>query len=135
MWRDGAREAAAFFSSQLRRPKQRYYFTELEALALASTLSHFSYYLYGRHFMAYTDHKPLCHLLTSDRLNPRLRRIALKLQHWLIDAQYLPGNENGYADALSREEWKRMSPASHRTDASLAAGDQPPQEAPKRETL
>ena len=28
----------------------------------------------------------------------------MKLQHWLIDVQYLPGLENGLADALSREE-------------------------------
>ena len=90
---------------------------------LACTVSHFSYYLYGREFVAYTDHKPLCHLLTSDRLNPRLRRIALKLQHWLVDVQYLPGNENGFVDALSREERKRMSPDSDKTDASLVAGD------------
>ena len=28
----------------------------------------------------------------------------MKLQHWLIDVQYLPGLEKGLADALSREE-------------------------------
>ena len=28
----------------------------------------------------------------------------MKLQHWLIDVQYLPGLENGLADALTREE-------------------------------
>ena len=50
------------------------------------------------------DHKPLCSLLTSERLNSRLRRFALKLQQWMIMVEYLPGNENTVADALSREE-------------------------------
>ena len=138
VWREGTWEAAAFFSRQLRGPEQWYSATELEVLALACKVSHFSYYLYGREFMAYTDHKPLCNLLTSDRLNPRLRRIALKLQHWLVDVQYFPGNENWFADALSREERKRMSTDFDKTDTSLAAGDvggPAPQEAHKQETL
>ena len=28
----------------------------------------------------------------------------MKLQHWLVIIEYLPGVENGLADALSREE-------------------------------
>ena len=33
------------------------------------TVRHFGYYLYGKMFMVYTDHQPLCQLLTSNRLN------------------------------------------------------------------
>ena len=73
MWRDRKWEAAAFYSCQMTGAEQRYSATELESLALVSTIDHFAYYLYGREFVAYTDHKPLCQLLTSDRLNPRLR--------------------------------------------------------------
>jgi len=71
-------------------------------------VSHFSYYLYGHSFVVFTDHKPLLQLLTSDKLNPRLRRLGYKLQGWLLDIQYLPGEENGFADALSREERTRQ---------------------------
>jgi len=71
--------------------------------------------------VAYTDHKHLCHLLSSGRLNPSLRRIALQLQHWLVDIHYLSGNKNRFADGLSREERKRMSLDFDKTDASLAA--------------
>ena len=123
VWRDEQWEAAAFFSRQIRGAEQRYLATELEALALVESVKHFSYYLYGRVFTAYTDHKPLCQLLTSDRLNPRLRKIAMKMQHWLVSIEYLPGRENGFADALSREERKRVTPAPQRTDVSLAVGD------------
>ena len=123
VWRDEQWEAAAFFSRQTRGAEQRYSATELEALALVESVKHFSYYFYGRVFTAYTDHKPLCQLLTSDRLNPRLRKIAMKMQHWLVSIEYLPGRENGFADALSREERKRVTPAPQRTDVSLAVGD------------
>ena len=123
VWREERWEAAAFFSRQTRGAEQRYSATELEALALVESVKHFAYYLYGRTFTVYTDHKPLCQLLTSDRLNPRLRKIAMKMQHWLVSIEYLPGRDNGFADALSREERKRMTPAPHQTDVSLAAGD------------
>ena len=59
-------EAAAFFSKQIRGAEQRYSATELEALALVETIKHFGYYLYGKCFTAFTDHKPLCQLMMSD---------------------------------------------------------------------
>jgi len=94
VWREDKWEAAAFFSKQTRGAEQRYSPTELEALALAESIRHFAYYLYGHSFTVFTDHKPLCQLLSSDWLNPRLRRIAMKLQHWLVDIEYLPGKDN-----------------------------------------
>ena len=136
MLRDWKWEAAAFYSCQTRGAEQRYSTTELEALALVSTIEHFAYYLYGREFMAYTDHKLLCQLLTSDRLNPTLRRLSLKLQHWLVKVEYLPGKENGMADALSREERPRMVSNYPKTpDASRMWRYQPPHEAPAWEAL
>jgi len=104
VWRCGQWEAAAFFSRQLKGAEQRYSATELEALALVETIAHFAYYLYGKEFTAFTDHKPLLQLTTSEKLNPRLRRMAFKLQPWLLTVQYIQGEENGLADALSREE-------------------------------
>ena len=102
--RDGEWQAAAYFSRQLKGPKQMYSATEMEALAMVESVAHFNYYLYGREFRVYTDHKPLTQLLTSEHLNPRLRRFAFKLQHWLLDICYMPGKDNSLADALSREE-------------------------------
>ena len=102
-------EAAAFYSRQLQGAEQRYSATELEALALVSTINHFAYYLYGRAFQAFTDHKPLVQLTTSDRLNPRLRRMAFKLQHWMVQIEYLPGQDNTLADALSSSHLNLLS--------------------------
>ena len=128
MWRDNNWEAAVFFSRQTRGPERSYSAMELEALALVEAVRHFAYYLYGKPFIVFSDHKPLCALLSSDRLNGRLKQIGMKLQHWLIQIKYLPGVENGSADALSREEWKSETGSQ---DASLASGgvrDQPSQE-------
>ena len=95
-------EAAAFFSRQTRGAEQRYSATELEALALVETIKHFAYYLYGKEFVAFTDHKPICHLLSSDRLNRRRCRLGMKLQHWLVKIRYVPGENNGLAEQLAR---------------------------------
>ena len=95
---------SAYYSRQLWGAEHRYSATELEALALIETIRHFSYHLYGQSFTAFTDHKPLEQLTTSTRLNPRLSRLSFKLQHWLVQIVYLPGEENTMADALSREE-------------------------------
>ena len=54
--REGEWESAAFYSRQTRGPERRYSATELEALALVESVKHSSYYLYGRHFVAFTDH-------------------------------------------------------------------------------
>ena len=121
--RDGEWEAAAFYSRQTRGPERRYSATELEALALVEAIRHFSYYLDGRASVAYTDHRPLCYLLSSDRLNWRLRRMGMKLQVWMVDIQYLPGTDNGLADALSRGEKRRHVRLYPRTDSSLVPGD------------
>ena len=68
--------------------------------------------------------------MISDRLNPRVCRLAFKLQHWML--QYLPGRDNTLADALSREERRQKdTPADHNLGVCLAEGDvegQPPHE-------
>ena len=71
--RQGEWMPAAYFSRQLKGHEQRYSATEIEALAIMETVKHFNYYLYGRRFNVFTDHKPLLQLLTSEHLNPRLR--------------------------------------------------------------
>ena len=76
-------------------------------MAMVESVHHFGYYLYGKQFVAFTDHKPLCSPLISDRLNGRLCRLGMKLHHWFIDIKYLSGLEKGLADALSREERKK----------------------------
>ena len=131
--RDEQWKPAAYFSRQLRGPEQRYSATEMEALAVVETVKHFNYYLYGNAFCVYTDHKPLLQLITSEHLNPRFRRYAYKLQHWILEIKYLLGEQNSLVDALSREERSREKelPAKEPPVSHLLVGDvegQSPQE-------
>ena len=98
-----------------------------------ATVEHFNYYLYDRVFQIYTDHKPLVQLMTSDKLNPRLRRLAYKLQHWMLELVHLPRVDNTVADALSREERQDEKISGHQESPEIcpARGDvegQPPHE-------
>jgi len=116
-----------------KRAEQRYSATEMEALAVAATMENFNYYMYGKEFVVYTDHKPLLQFLSSDKLNPRLRRISYKLQHWMLTLEYLPGDAKTFVDALSREERRgeRERTAKEDLDVRLVGEDvvaQPPLE-------
>ena len=46
----------------------------------------------------------------------------MKLQHWLISVECLPGRENGFADALLREERPRRIETVAESSSSLARG-------------
>ena len=93
-----------FYSRQTKNAERFYSATELEALALLCTIEHFSHYLFGKHFVIYTDHKALLLLMNSIHLNRRLHRISLKLQSWSFEIRHRPGKLNCVADLMSRSE-------------------------------
>ena len=95
----------AYYARQLRGAEKNYAATELDALAVVASIEHFAHYLYGREFCVITDHRALESLRTSKTLNRRLSRMALKLQQWNFSIIYRPGDCNGNANALSRQEW------------------------------
>ena len=49
--------------------------------------------------------------------------MAMKLQHWLLTVEYLPGQENWFADALLWEERPRYLEIVAETGSSLASVD------------
>ena len=106
MEQDGEWQPAGYFSKQMRGAENLYSATELETLSIVENIRHFSYYFYDEEFEIFTDHRPLCSLLSSDRLNARLRKMAMKLQPWRLKITYLLGDQNTMADALSRQEWR-----------------------------
>ena len=55
----GVWKPLAFFSKQLRPPERKYSAFDRELLALYLGVRHFRYFLEGREFVAFTDHKPL----------------------------------------------------------------------------
>jgi hypothetical protein len=73
-----------------------------ECLAAVWALRYFRVYLYGTHFILYTDHRPLEWLMTSQTLTGMHARWALILSEFDFEVKYRKGLVNMNADGLSR---------------------------------
>ena len=76
-------------------------------LALVWGIKKFHHYLYGRHFMLETDHKPLTAIFRPDRsvsvtTAARLQRYAVFLSGYDYAIKYRGTEQHANADALSR---------------------------------
>jgi len=76
-------------------------------LAIIFALKKFHQFLYGRHFILVTDHKPLLALFNPGKATPalaanRLARWALLLSQYDYSIEYRQTKDHGNADALSR---------------------------------
>lgn len=94
----------AFFSKSLQKAETRYSAFDRELLALYLAIKHFRYFLEGRSFTAYTDHKPLTFALTGtgDAWSPRQSRHLSFISEFTTDLRHIKGEQNVAADALSR---------------------------------
>lgn len=101
---DGAWQPLAFFSKRLRTPEQRYSAFDRELLALHLSIRHFRYFLEGRVFTAYTDHKPLTFAFSkvSAPWSARQQRHLTAISEFTTDVRHIEGKRNHVADALSR---------------------------------
>ena len=89
-------------SAALTPVQRRYSQTEREGLAVLWGCEHFNHYLYDRHFIINTDHKPLLNML-SRRADPpaRIQKWMMKLQAYDYELEHVPGKDMA-ADYLSR---------------------------------
>ncbi|UYV66708.1 K02A2.6-like [Cordylochernes scorpioides] len=94
----------SYASASLTSPQKHYSQIEKELLALYFGCKKFHYFLYGRKFTAYTDHKPLVSLLKKnfDQMSPRLQRLSLYLLNYQFEFRFIPGKSMIPADTLSR---------------------------------
>lgn len=99
---DGKEHPIAFASRLLTPAESKYASVEGECLALVWATAKFRYYLYGRKFLVYTDHKNLVWLREKAFNNAKVQRWALRLQEFNFELQHLSGEENVVADCLSR---------------------------------
>ena len=88
-------------SKKLNETQQRWSATKRELYALMWAMQKLRHYLLGRKFTARVDHKPLVDMLP--------KKITLIMEGWIdtilqfdFAVQYIPGEENELADALSR---------------------------------
>ena len=100
----GCWKPLGFFSKQLRSPEKKYSAFDRELLALYLGVRHFRYFLEGRNFIAYTDHKPLtfCMAKVSDPWSNRQQRHLAYVSELTTDIRHIQGKDNHVADALSR---------------------------------
>ena len=100
----GIWQPLAFFSRQLRPPELTYSTFDRELLALHLAVRHFRFYLEGRPFTAYTDHKPLTFAFAkmSDPWSARQQRHLSAISEFTTAMLHVSGKSNMVADALSR---------------------------------
>ena len=86
----------AFFSRELRPPEQKYSTFDRELLAAYLAIRHFRYFLEGRSFTLYTDHKPLVCAISkaSDPWSPRQQRQLAYISEFITDIRHIDGKNN-----------------------------------------
>ena len=94
----------AFFSQKLRTPERKYSAFDRELLALYLGIRHFRYFLEGRQFTAFTDHKPLTFSMskTTEPWSGRQQRHLSYISEFTTDIRHVQGKDNPVADTLSR---------------------------------
>lgn len=109
-----------FFSKKLSGPETRYSVFGRELLACYLAVKHFRYFLEGRRFTLFTDHKPLTCALNSAGTNysPRETRQLAYLAEFSMQVEHVKGAMNIPADTLSRVEGIKHAQV---TDEQLAS--------------
>ena len=92
----------AFLSKKLLPAETRYATHEQELLAIIIALKTWRHFLYGRKFIIQTDHHSLVHFMKQPNMSNRQARWSELLSQYDFEIQYVPGNTNVVADALSR---------------------------------
>jgi hypothetical protein len=91
-----------FFAKALNKSQINYPATKRELLAIVQALRCFHYYLFGRHFDLYTDHKALTFLFTTKDPSYMLLNWMEELMTYNFTIHHRPGIEMVLPDALSR---------------------------------
>lgn len=102
---NGEWKPIAFFSKKFQPRETRYSTFDRELLAMYLAIKHFHYFLEGRDFSVFTDHKPLTFALSTSFAsvsNPRRLRQLSFIAEYTSDIRHVPGASNVPADTLSR---------------------------------
>jgi hypothetical protein len=91
-----------FWSGKWSSAQQNYPVHELELLALIETLKRFRGILHGTKFTVRTDHKGLTSFKSQKDISHRQHRWLDILNEFDFNIEYIPGDTNDFADALSR---------------------------------
>jgi hypothetical protein len=102
-----------YASHSLSSTEQSYAQIEKELLAIVFGLERLHSYVYGRHVIVETDHKPLLSIVKKPLTSApkRLQRMLLRLQKYDFELHYRPGTQVVIADTLSRAYPPSTNPA------------------------
>ena len=94
----------AFFSRKLKPAETRYSAFDRELLGVYLAIRHFRWFVEGRPFHVYTDHKPLTFAISSAsaQRSPRQIRQLAFISEFTTDLRHVKGKRNTIADAFSR---------------------------------
>lgn len=94
----------SFFSRKLTPTQKKYSTYDRELLAVYSVVKHYRHMLEGRHFIIFTDHKPLTYAFkqTPEKASPRQFRQLDFISQFSTDIRHISGQANIVADTLSR---------------------------------
>jgi len=100
---NGEEIVIAYGSRHLTAHEKGYCVTRKELLALHEYVLHFKQYLYGKRFVARTDHKALIFMNTTKKpISPQFQTWLANLSEYDFTLQYRKGENHNNADGLSR---------------------------------
>lgn len=102
----GTWQPLGFYSEKFSDSQRNYSTFGRELTAMKLAVKYFRFFLEGREFIIFMDHKPLTHVMgsnSSSRL-PHEDRYLRYISQFTTDIQHIIGINNTVADALSRIE-------------------------------
>ena len=103
--------------------ERRWSTTEREAYSILHCIKKFSYFLARNHFTVFTDHKSLVYMDRRTFNNSKVSRWQEELSRYSFHVQYVEGEENVWADWLSRPYTKnRVAKSSEEPEDFSPAG-------------
>lgn len=99
---NGKEKPVAYFSKKLNEVQIKRKAIYLECLAIKEAIKYWQYWLIGKPFTVYSDHKPLENLNIKCRTDDELGELTFYLSQYNFKLKYAPGKKNLEADCLSR---------------------------------
>ena len=117
---DGEERVIAYAARALSKAERNYSTTRKELLALVWGSEHFETYLYGRRFLARTDHNALRWLRNFKNPRGQVARWLERLSDFDFEVQHRSGRLLNNADGLSRFPWDEQGAKLREVESEVA---------------